>query len=257
MSLVQNITSRFALCLGILASFATGCIAADGSQLDAADSEDVSVGEAEQALNPPPPPPPPPASCLDIRTGNPNAGNGNYTLYIGHDPAKGWTAYCYAMATSPAEYLTLHNVTAYANYSQYTVGGAVSGTNVKTKYTKVRIDPATLLVDIGDQTFSTSTGSLIHGGESVTSMPFGVAMSCDDTASGVGNIDLTGTPFAVAVDEFTVGGADSSGSAVYSAGNRVVTLSGGGYCGWICSSADAFNPFNDFGAFQLALTYSP
>jgi hypothetical protein len=178
-------------------------------------------------------------------------------LHIGHDLAKGWTAYCRNMATSPAEYLPLQNVSSSANFSQYTAGGAVSGTNVRTSYTKIRIDPSSLLVDISDQTFSTSTGELIHGGESVTSMPYGVGMSCDASPSGIGNIDLTGTPFAVAADEFEVGGAGSSGSATYSSDNRVVNLSGGGYCGWICATPSTFNPFNDAGDFQLALTYVP
>jgi hypothetical protein len=159
------------------------------------------------------------------------------------------------MASSPAEYLPLQNVSSSANFSQYTAGGAVSGTNVRSSYTKIRIDPATLLVDISDQTFATSSGQLLHGSETVTSMPFGVAMSCDASPSGVANIDLTGTPFAVAADEFLVGGSGSSGSAVYSTDQRVVNLTGGGYCGWICASPATFNPFNDTGDFQLSLVY--
>ncbi len=63
--------------------------------------------------------------------------------------------------------------------------------------------------------------------------------------------------FAVEVDAFQVGGASSSGSAVYSNNNRVVTLSGGGYCGWICSNPATFNPYNDGGDFQLALEWIP
>jgi len=252
-----DLTARLALCFGILAPLMTGCIAADASEIDDADMDDEAVAEVQEALNPPPPPPPPPppASCQDIKSAHPNAGNGHYLLHIDHNPAKGWTAYCHDMASAPAEYLTLQNISASANFSQYTAGGAVSGSNVKTKYTKVRVDPETLLVDIGDQTFATSTGQLTHGGEAVTSMPFGVGMSCDATPSGVANIDLTGTPFAVVADEFLVGGAGSSGSAVYSSNNRVVNLSGGGYCGWICASPATFNPFNDAGDFQLAVTF--
>jgi hypothetical protein len=251
------LSSHLALCLTILAPLVTGCTAADESDdMDEMEMEDEEIVEAEQALNPPPPPPPP-ASCQDIRSANPNAGNGNYFLHIGHDPNKRWMAYCHNMASSPAEYLTLPHVGSSVNFSQYTAGGAVSGTNVRTNYTKVRIDPATLLVDISDQTFSSSTGSLVHGGETVSSMPFGVGMSCDATASGAGNIDLGGTPFAVATDEFLVGGAYSSGSATYSNNNRVVTLAGGGYCGWICASPATFNPFNDAGDFQLALVFAP
>ena len=69
--------------------------------------------------------------------------------------------------------------------------------------------------------------------------------------------EALGPPFAVAADEFEVGGAGSSGSAVYSSDSRVVNLSGGGYCGWICATPSTFNPFNDAGDFQLALTYTP
>jgi hypothetical protein len=256
MKLANDLLSRFALSFAILAPFVTGCIAGDDSDLDAADRYEEPVAEAEQALGPPPPPPPP-ASCQEIRTRNPNAGDGHYTLYIDHNQAKGWIAFCHNMATSPAEYLTLQNTSASANFSQYTAGGAVSGSNVVTRYSKIRIDPASLLVDIGDQTFSTSSGELVHGGESVTSMPFGVGMSCDATPSGIGNIDLTGTPFAVTADAFQVGGAGSSGSATYSNNNRVVNLSGGGFCGWICSNPATFNPFNDAGDFQLALEWIP
>jgi len=240
------------LVLGAMVIGAVGCISEEGS-----DFADEAFGEAESALLAPPPPPPPPASCQDIRNANPNAGDGPYTLHIDHDPAKPWKAHCHDMATAPAEYLPLVNLGPGANFSQYTAGGAVSGTNVRTRFGKIRIDPETLLVDISDQTFAISSGQLTHGGEAVTSMPFGVAMSCDDAASGVGNIDLTGTPFAVATGEFLQGGANGSGSATYSSDNRVVALTGGGYCGWTCASPATFNPFNDAGDFQLDLVYAP
>jgi len=250
------LASRLALCLAVLAPFATGCVAGD------ADVDDDQVGEASEALSPPPPPPPPPpASCLDIRSAHPGAPDGPYTLNIGHDPAKPWMAFCRNMATTPVEFLSLQHVGPDANFSQYTAGGASAGTSARTQFSKVRIDPATLLVDISDQTFSTSSGTTWNGSTAVTSMPYGVAMSCDDTASGVGNIDLTGTPFAVAAGEFVQGGADNSGSATYSSGGRVVSLTGGGYCGWTCASAspssETYNPFNQTGTFQLNLVYAP
>jgi len=196
-----------------------------------------------------------PASCADIKAILPNAGNGTYTLFVDHDEAKPWKAHCHNMATAPAEYLSLPNVGPGANFSQYTASG--NGTNVRTRYSKVRIDPATLLVDISDQTFTTSSGQLTHGSETVTSMPFGVAMSCNNAPSGVGNIDLTGTPFAVATGEFLQGGTNGAGSAVYSSNDRVVALTGGGFCGWTCASPATFNPFNDAGDFQLDLVYAP
>ncbi len=244
-----HLASRLALCLGIFAPLMTGCIAAPS-----ADLVDGAVDETAEALSPPPPPP---ATCQEIRSANPAAGNGSYVLHIGHDPAKAWTAYCHAMGTAPAEYLSLPHVGPGSNFSQYTAGGASSGTTVLTRYAKVRIDPASLLVDISDQTFSTSTGSVMNGSTTVTSMPYGVAMSCDASPSGVGNIDLGGTPFAVVTGAFQQGGAGSSGTSTYSGSNRVVNLTGGGYCGWTCSNPATFNPFNDAGDFQLSLTFAP
>ena len=43
------------------------------------------------------------------------------------------------------------------NYGQYAAGGAASGTTVTTSFTKVRLDPANLTVDINDTRFATST----------------------------------------------------------------------------------------------------
>lgn len=253
--LASHLTSAAShLALGLCALLAFGCAAgADDVDLDddAALAGDEAVGEAEEALGPPP------ASCADIKAATPGAGNGTYRLHIGHDPAKPWWAFCHNMATSPAEYLSLQYVGTDQNFSQYTAGGAVSGTDVRTRYTKVRVDPATLLVDISDQTFSTSSGSIAHGSETVTSMPYGVGMSCDATDSGLANIDLRGTPFAVATGEFLQGGTANSGSSTYSSDNRVVDITGGGFCGWTCASPATFNPFNDAGDFQLALVYAP
>ncbi len=241
-----HLASRIALCVGLSAPLLTGCAAATDEDLT-----DGPVDEAAEALAPPP------ASCLDIRSGNPSAGDGSYVLNIGHDPAKHWTAFCYNMASAPAEFLSLPHVGPGSNLSSYTAGGASSGTTVVTKYSKVRIDPASLLVDISDQTFTTSTGSVMNGSTTVTSMPYGVAMSCDNSASGVGNIDLGGTPFAVATSAFQQGGSLGTGTSTYSGGNRVVNLTGGGYCGWTCSNPATFNPFNDAGDFQLSLVFAP
>jgi hypothetical protein len=196
-----------------------------------------------------------PATCAEIADAVVNAWDGNYTLFVGHDPAKPWTAYCHNIASSPAEYLPLVNVSSSANFAQYTAG-SWQGTSVRTRYTRVRIDPLTLNVDIGDQTFATSTGQLAHGSETVTSMPFGVAMSCNGSASGVANIDVTGTPFAVATSEFVQGGFMAAGTSTYSASNRVVNVTGGGSCGWTSPTPGLYNPFNDAGDFQLALLYS-
>jgi hypothetical protein len=195
-----------------------------------------------------------PDECADFRNDNPAAGDGEYTLFFEHDPARPWTAYCFDMAGTPREYLPLQITGSSANFSQYTAGGATSGQSVRTWYSKLRIDPVTLRVHVADQTFAQSTGLLRHGTETITAMPYGVAMSCNSQASGLANLDLNGTAFAVAANQFFRGGAAATGVTSYSADRRVVSLSGGGYCGWN-SWAPAYNPFNQNGATQLRLEY--
>jgi GON domain-containing protein len=194
-----------------------------------------------------------PTRCLDIQIASPGAPDGTYLIFPSGQP---FQVYCKGMATSsPAEYLTLAQTGAGQNYSQYTAGGYSPGTSVVTSYTKVRLDPATLLVNIADQTFSSSTGSLYHTGViPVTSMPYGTAMSCDWTASGVANIDLRGTPFKV-IDPFEVGGYGQSGTTNKTNSDQVVSLTGGGACGWNTSQSPGgtVNPFNATGTFQLNL----
>ena len=136
---------------------------------------------------------------MDVGDGQAPA-DGDYKLYVGNDEHKPWTAYCH----QGDEFLSVND---YTNFGELAVGGwAVGGASgVRTTYTKLRIDPATLMIDISDQTFSrTDGGPLNILTDYVTSMPLGVAMSCADTATyGSANVDLTGTPFKIAT-KFTL-----------------------------------------------------
>jgi hypothetical protein len=205
----------------------------------------VAAHAAEQPL---------PGSCGDIHSQNPLALDGHYVLY---NNGKVFTVFCYGMTGAPREYIDLPAPGPDVNFSQYTAGGASPGTDVRTKFTRLRINPATLTVDIGDLTFATSTGALTHSGASpVTSMPYGVAMSCGSPqkATGIGNINLRGTPFQVD-GKFSVGGYEATGSATISADSQVVNLAGGGYCGWITPSPVMYDPFNPGpGDYQLKLS---
>lgn len=194
-----------------------------------------------------------PANCQAIRTADPAAPDGNYAIQAAN--GRVLNVYCFDMAGTPREYLSLLNTGGSYNFGQYTAGGASPGTDVRTNYTRVRLDPATLLVDIADQTFATSTGGLNHGGTPVTSMPYGVAMSCRGffDASGLANIDLTGTTLAV-VNTFVLGGFVPGGTTTLSANNQVADLTGGGFCGWN-APAPLFNPFNTNAGFNLQLTF--
>ncbi|TDC09710.1 hypothetical protein E1267_06680 [Nonomuraea longispora] len=180
------------------------------------------------------------STCQDVRRTIPLARDGTYLLI---NNGNVFTAYCHNMATTPAEYITLARTGQDVNFSQYTAGGASPGTNVRTTFTRLRVDPRTMTVDIGDLTFASSTGSLRHASTTVTSMPYGAAMACTGRADGRGNIDLRDTPFRVS-ETFVTGGNAPAGSASVSARNQVVALQGGGYCGWITSAPVMYNPFN-------------
>ncbi len=193
------------------------------------------------------------ASCQEIRDAFPDAANGDYLINNGGNV---FQVYCDKMDSTPVEYLTLRSQD--ANFAQYTAGGS-QGTDVRTSYSRLRLLPGSLQIDISDQRYSSSTGSLIHGTTEVTSMPYGVALDCLEEGSnqGVAGIDLRGTPFAVS-DAFELCGWFPAGSWTFSEGNQVVQLTGGGYCGWVQPAATAClaPPYNDAGGAQPILELS-
>lgn len=196
-----------------------------------------------------------PQSCADVAAHTTLADDSNVTLYFSGDPSKPWTAFCHG----GLEYLALPAGAA-NNYGQYSAGGASDGSDVRTSYTKVRLDPATAKLDISDQTFATSTGMLQHGGSSteVTSMPLGIAMDCvaDGSHTGVASIDLTGTPFALTTN-WATGGAHVGGSAMKSSANQKIAITGGGYCGWDAPTGAPQNPFNMLANGELVVVGYP
>ena len=97
----------------------------------------------------------------------------------------------------------------------YAAGGPATGTTVPRPFSKLRFDPATLLVDIGDLSFATSTGSLTHPDAGPATrpsprMPYGMAMACNSgVTNGTANVNLQGTLFAID-DTWTPVGTDSA-----------------------------------------------
>ena len=176
-----------------------------------------------------------PATCAEYLLENPGASDGEYTIYVDNDEAKPWSAYCHDMAGTPLEYLTLVNTDGSYNYAQYTAGGSSPGTDVRTYYYKLRIDPVILGVVINDLTFSSSTGSLFHSGGSmeVVSICYTVAINCiwPASSSGSANANLLGTPFRM-LNDFCGYGNSPYGEAILSSNNQVVDILGGGACGW-------------------------
>ena len=187
-----------------------------------------------------------PSTCVEA-----GLEDGETTLLFDGDPDQPWMATCHA----GHEYLKVTG----KNFSQYTAGGKSPGTNVRSTYAALRLDLVHKAIDIGDQVFATSTGSLRHDGMfEVTSMPFGVAADCSgkSPATGVGEIDLSGTGFVVSPD-FKLSGNNPTGGTGKD-GSHGITLQGGGDCGWAAPNGAPLNPFNSIGSFPiLEVAYSP
>ncbi len=169
-----------------------------------------------------------------------------YTLYIDNDGAKPYQAYCKDMGTAtPKTYLILANTGGNYNFSQKT-----QAASVRTSYTRLRFDPKTMLVDINDSTFSTTTGT--------GKMPYAIAADCvgGGSKTGVANVNLVGTPFR-AVSTWTPVGASPAGSSTGSVGGQVWDLTGGGYCGWNQPGPiyDLYGTPNDNPYWSLKLEY--
>ncbi|WP_018680486.1 GON domain-containing protein [Actinokineospora enzanensis] len=193
-------------------------------------------------------------SCAAVHALLPGAPDGNYFLATNRYLLG---VYCHDMFGTPREYLNLAASGPTANFSQYTAGGAAPGSNTRTTFSKLRLNPQNLTIDVNDLTFATSTGQLTHGNQTVTSIPYGTAVGCNSSANGVANVDLRGTAFAVS-STFHLGGFMPAGTSTASAANQLFNLTGGGYCGWNAPSATAYNPFNPTGSdYSLTLSCTP
>ncbi|HEY1521799.1 MAG TPA: GON domain-containing protein [Solirubrobacteraceae bacterium] len=163
----------------------------------------------------------PPTSCADVAAANPAVSDGNYTIYPN---GQTFTVYCADMSATPKEYLTLQNT----NNANFSTDVDSSDESVVTKFTRVRLDPATLRVDITDSRFSTTSGYVNYNAH-YGPEEYAVASGCLGPAAS-SNVDLTGTPFYVN-DSFDAQGWYPWGGANFSSNNQVVDIYGTGSCG--------------------------
>jgi len=182
-----------------------------------------------------------PSTCREAQEFSGRVADGPQTLYFGRSQAKPWTAWCRGLnAATPTEYLTLPAGSA-KNYSTYMAYIFRKGT-LTTYYSKVRIDPVTLLVDRGDTAFATSVGMIYDCCSYppvalVGSLPWADAQGCvgtlsDDPATfGTANVDVSGTPFTV-TSTFCLWGAYPKGYTVPASGfTQSFMMYGKGGCG--------------------------
>ena len=186
-----------------------------------------------------------PLTCGDIRAQNAGhlvdgaeaeeaAVDGEYTIYLNRNPAQPLTIYCHNMASTPTEYITLLNTGEGVNFASV----RYPAQQLVTSYTKLRIDPRTLVVDVSDRTFATVAGEL-PATALIGSVDYGTAVGCNEGVPGTvvanGNIDLTGLPLVLAEEAtFYMSGLDVEGSgAAVSESRQVVEMVVGGRCGWV------------------------
>jgi len=192
-----------------------------------------------------------PATCAELKEAVPEANDGEALLYVDHDPARPWSAYCHDMAGAPREYLTLPKQGDSANIGSYR-GVGPEGAMLR-RYQRVRLEPAQWWVDTSDATHSTPEGMASQGGGPVDRVAYGTVMTCDNSVAML-TVDLRGTPFHVVGSFCTDGESDLGGSMKQDP--QVVTVFGGGACGWTTPADDGcpFNPVNGVGG-KLRLSY--
>jgi len=235
---------------GFASSWAEGDLAFDGQYIWMSRNSDQRIYKIDAGIIP--------KNCAGIHSANPGAPDGDYVI----EPSTGrvFTVYCHDMAGgAPREYLTLANTGGDLNFGQFTAARITPGDNIRTNFTKVRLDPVTLQVDIFDLTFAVTTGVMDPGGHKpLTFYPYASAGDCSDSGipTGVGNINLIGTPFNVN-DTFTVVGYYPNGSAVFNENHQIVDLLGGGYCGGIAPAAAVHYGMSNEGNHALQLAYCP
>ncbi|HEY4055245.1 MAG TPA: GON domain-containing protein [Kofleriaceae bacterium] len=250
---MKNLAS-IALSTLFVTNLLVGCVGGDNDKPDPASGDDQMDTDPGQGSDPVATPIAFPKTCAEAKVGIANITDGEHILYLGGDEQKPWSAYCVDMKTAaPKEYLTLLNA-GQGTWSLYTAGGRSPGTDVRTIFDKVRIDPLTLKVNVSDVTFSTSTGSLVHLGiTEVTSMPLGVAMVCGP-AGATASVDFTGTPFDVLDGQFsTAGDVGASGYAGVWPNGQVVEQWASGDCGY--NAPTSFDPMSHADAYAIQLTY--
>lgn len=191
-------------------------------------------------------------TCADIALAQAGAQDGQFTLHVAGDSAKPWTAYCADMATTPVEYLDLVNTWFGQNMATFPTNGAIGGTTVATSYSKLRIDPITLEVDIDDMRFAQTQGAHPVPGSSATatSVSFGVAINCNDFFDAGANINLGGTAFRYD-GAFAVSAQVTADSA-----HQVFEIIAKGNCGFNGPGAMTAMPLNSHTGGRMQLTYA-
>lgn len=193
-----------------------------------------------------------PTSCGDQQSLYKQYTDQDYTVFIDQDITKSYKLFCRDMAAgnTPLDYLNLgtqnntQSVVDYTDSQQSGDTGAKLDGKQTTTFTRVKIDPSTLIVNPNDVTYTSSTGFLVRDGVRndqagpPPSITLGVAGQCrpeDEALTAVAMVDLTYTPFIfnTTATSFSSNGWDQrqKGTATPSADKKMYTItSGHGFC---------------------------
>ncbi len=187
-----------------------------------------------------------PTSCGNVLTHTGPATDGAYVI----QPAglKPYTVWCAGMGTAtPKEYLTLlhtyGNGATLQNFSSYEKdnNSCKCTDNAYRYFEKVRINPATLVIDVTDVTFSTNvsndpncwaafTSGICTNGDKLLYAFAGNCILNGGPASA--NINVQGLPFSIDPSvTFVPVGSSPYGTSTFSPDRTKVDFTGGGYCG--------------------------
>lgn len=193
-----------------------------------------------------------PTNCADQQQIYSQSTDKDYTVFIDQDITKSYKLFCRNMSagSTPLDYLNLGtqnntmSVTDFTDSQQSLDTGAKLDGKQTTTFTKVKIDPATLIVNPNDVTYTANTGYLVVNGVRndqagpPPSLTLGSAGQCrpeDVALTATATIDLSYTPFIfnTAATSFISSGWDQrqKGGATASADKRSFTItSGHGFC---------------------------
>lgn len=241
---MKTMTTTFTVS-SILATLLVGCVSDDPQREPTADEGGHLAKYAADPYGPAPAFRP--STCKDIKDVVTDAKDGEYTLYIHNEPTYRWKVYCADMQNQPTEYLSVPHG-AGINTSMY----ARSGHQVTSAFEKLRIDPQSLAIDLGDTTFATSNGVAVHNGTTLTMAPYGIAMSCDG-APATANINLRGTPFRLegALPQFGTGVKQQYD---FPTDRQSLDVTVTGDCGWVAQRSQV-DPTSDAPQFELRLAF--
>lgn len=163
-----------------------------------------------------------PHSCRDYKSNFPNiTTDGEYQMYLGPKFAKPFRLYCLDMATAnPRDFLTLQRTSPASTNPSYNYASSVGDGDAFTVFSRIAVQvnaPTDLAVRRDQYDFAVTRKV---GGGSDTATLFGQARTSyqhsdwDAALQGHANIDLTGTPFALAQ---TVGWTASGGGSEFTA----------------------------------------